>query len=69
MAQNRWSQERRGFLFPIVSCNQTGHHPQEDLAKYGYGPGIKVKKQTFIFCTPTGTCCRDMTIYLFSFEI
>jgi len=52
MAQNRWSQECQGFLFPIVWCSQPGHHPQEDLAKSGYGPGIKVKKQTFIFLHP-----------------
>jgi hypothetical protein len=33
-----------GFLFPIVWCSQTGDHPHEDLAKFGYGPGMKVKK-------------------------
>jgi hypothetical protein len=28
-----------------VWCSQTGDHPHEDLAKFGYGPGMKVKKK------------------------
>jgi hypothetical protein len=35
----------RGFLFPIVWCSQTGDHPHEDLAQFGYGPGMKVRKK------------------------
>jgi hypothetical protein len=27
-----------------VWCSQTGDHPHEDLAKFGYRPGMKVKK-------------------------
>jgi hypothetical protein len=45
IALNRWSQEHRGFLFPIVWCSQTGDHPHEDLAQFGYGPGMKVRKK------------------------
>jgi hypothetical protein len=62
----------RAFLFPIVWCSQTGYHPQEDLAKFGYGPGMKVKKIKRIllyFGNPTGTCTRDMAIFFFPFEI
>jgi hypothetical protein len=54
-----------GFSFPIMWCSQTGDHPHEDLAKFGYGPGMKVKKIKIIplyFGNPTGTCSRDMAI-------
>jgi hypothetical protein len=27
-----------------VWCSQIGDHPHKDLAKFGYGPGMKVKK-------------------------
>jgi hypothetical protein len=33
-----------GLLFSILWCCQTGDHPQEDLAKFGYRSGMKVKK-------------------------
>jgi len=34
-----------GFLFSILWCCQTGDHPQEDLAKFGYRSGMKVKNK------------------------
>jgi hypothetical protein len=52
-----------------VWCSQTGNHPHEDLAKFGYGPGMKVKKIKRIllyFGNPIGTCSRDN---FFPFEI
>jgi hypothetical protein len=33
-----------GFFFSILWYCQTGDHPQEDLAKFGYRSGMKVKK-------------------------
>jgi hypothetical protein len=49
-----------------VWCSQTGDHPHEDLAKFGYGPGMKVKKKKqrilLYFGNPTVTCSRDMAI-------
>jgi len=68
IALNWWSQEHRGFLFSIVWCSQTGDHPHEDLAKFGYGPAMKVKKRKRIllyFGNPTGTCSRDMADLIF----
>jgi hypothetical protein len=29
---------------PILWCSQTGDHPQEDLAKFGHIPHVKVEK-------------------------
>ncbi len=31
-------------FFSISWCSQTGDHPQEDSAKFGYRPGMKVKR-------------------------
>jgi len=31
-------------FFSILWCSQTGDHPQEDSAKFGYRPGMKVKR-------------------------
>jgi hypothetical protein len=31
------------FFFLILLCDKTGDHPQEDLAKFGYIPDMKVK--------------------------
>jgi len=48
-----------------VWWSQAGDHPHEDLAKFGYGPAMKVKKRKRIllyFGNPTGTCSRDMAI-------
>jgi hypothetical protein len=28
-----------------VWCSQTGDHPHEDLAKFGYEPGMKEKRE------------------------
>jgi hypothetical protein len=42
---------------------QTGDDPQEDLAKFGYGPDMKViffLKNAFIFWLTARTCCRNM---------
>ncbi len=39
------------FFFSILWCRQTGDHPQEDLAKFGYIPNMKVenfKKPSYI---------------------
>jgi hypothetical protein len=33
-----------GFFFPqFLGCGQTGDHSQEDLDKFGYRPGMKLK--------------------------
>jgi hypothetical protein len=32
------------FFSSILWCCQTGNHPQEDLAKFGYIPNMKVEK-------------------------
>jgi hypothetical protein len=34
----------QGFFCSILWCSQTGHHPWEDLAKFGYRPNMEVKK-------------------------
>jgi hypothetical protein len=31
-------------FFSILWCSETGDHSQEDLAKFGYGTGTKIKK-------------------------
>jgi hypothetical protein len=31
-------------FFPILWCSQTGYHAQEDLAKFGHRPNMKVWK-------------------------
>jgi hypothetical protein len=31
------------LFFPILQCNQTCNHPQEDLAGFGYRRDMKVK--------------------------
>jgi len=37
---------------------------QEDLAKFGYRPGMKIKKfrYPFMYWLPAGTYCRDLAI-------
>jgi hypothetical protein len=42
MALNQWSYEHGGFCFAIEWCSKTCDHPKEDLAKSGYGSGMKV---------------------------
>ncbi len=53
-----------GVFFPqILLYIQTGDDPQEDLAKFGYGPDMKViffLKNAFIFWLTARTCCRNM---------
>jgi len=41
---------------------QTGDHPQEELAKFGYRPDVKEEflNNPFIFWLPAGTCCTDL---------
>jgi hypothetical protein len=34
----------RVFFYPILWCSQTGDRPQEDLAKFGHIPHVKVEK-------------------------
>jgi hypothetical protein len=37
-------EHQAGFLFfPILLCSQNDDHPQEDLAKFKYKLGMKVK--------------------------
>ncbi len=70
IALKRWRQEQRGFFFPNVWCSQIGDHPHKDLAKFGYGPGMKVKRFKRIllyFGNPTGTCSTDRAIWFCSF--
>jgi hypothetical protein len=45
-----------------VFLYQTGDHPQEELAKFGYGPDVKEEffNNPFIFWLPAGTCCTDL---------
>jgi hypothetical protein len=47
-----------------VWCSNTCDHPKEELAKSGYGSGMKAffKKILLYFGNPIGTCCRDMAI-------
>ncbi len=46
---NSW----QSLVFQFLWCSQTGDHPQEDLAKFGYKPYLKVEnfKNPFIFLT------------------
>jgi hypothetical protein len=41
-------------MFPLLLCNQSNHHPQEDLAKFGYSPYMtkKKRKNPFMFWVP-----------------
>ncbi len=45
------------FFSSILRCSQTGNHPQEDLAKFGYRPDMKVEKikNPFTFWLSAGT--------------
>jgi hypothetical protein len=55
-----WDQ---GCAFSILQCSETGNHPQEDLAKYGYILDMKVnflKKNPCIFWLPAGTCSKNL---------
>ncbi len=47
-----WDQ---GSAFSILLCSQTGNHPQEDLAKYGYRLDMKVdlKKNESLYILAT----------------
>jgi hypothetical protein len=40
---------------------------QEDYAKFGYRPGMKIEKirYPFIYWLPAGTYCRDLAILSF----
>jgi hypothetical protein len=42
-----------GFRFPMVWCSKTCDHPEEDLAKSGYGPDMNFfLKNPFISWQP-----------------
>jgi hypothetical protein len=45
--------------------SQTGNHPQEGLAKFGYRPDVKVEK----IKNHAGTCCRTLAIKNFGGQI
>jgi hypothetical protein len=51
-------------FFKVLRYGQTSHCPQEDLAKIGYRPDVKVNslKNPSIFWLPAGTCCRNPAI-------
>jgi hypothetical protein len=52
------------FSFQFLLCSQTGNHPHEDLARFGYKPNVKVEKlkNSFTFWLPAGACCRNLVI-------
>jgi hypothetical protein len=35
---------------PLENVERTGHHPQDDLAKYGYTSEIKYKSLIILLC-------------------
>jgi hypothetical protein len=37
-------------IFPLLLCNQSNHHPQEDLAKFGYSPYTTKKNVRIHWC-------------------
>ncbi len=53
-----------GFLFQFLWCSQTGDHPQEEIAKFGYMPERKVQhfKNPPIFWQLAGTHCLNVVI-------
>jgi len=56
---------QKGFCFlQFLLCRQTGDHPQEDLAKFGYRSDAKVRnfKNLFIFWLPAEFCSRNLAI-------
>jgi hypothetical protein len=56
---------QKGFCFlQFLLCRQTGDHPQEDLAKFGYRSEAKVHnfKNIFTFWLPAEFCCRKLAI-------
>jgi hypothetical protein len=46
-------------------CSHTGHHPQEELAKFDYKSERKVEifKNPTIVLQPAGTCCQNIVIW------
>jgi hypothetical protein len=56
---------KKGVCFlRILLSRQTGDHPQEDLAKFGYRSDAKVHnfKSLFTFWLPAEFCCRNLAI-------
>jgi hypothetical protein len=47
-----------GFFSSNFLCSQTANCPQKDLAKFGYGPDVKVEnsQNSFICWIPAGNC-------------
>jgi hypothetical protein len=56
------------FFFPpsFFLCSPTGDHSQEDLAKFGNRPEMKVEnfKNPFVFWLLAKTCCKILAIYM-----
>jgi hypothetical protein len=56
-----------GFLLRILWCSQSGDHPENSLAKFGYILDMKVKKENRILLSsswlPTKTCHKYMGIW------
>ncbi len=57
---------KAGFLLRILCCNQSGDHPQNNLAKFGYILDMKVgenKIKIFLYSwLPTRTYHKNLAI-------
>jgi hypothetical protein len=55
---------RAGFLLRILLCSQSGDHPENYLAKFGYIPYIKVGKNKILLYSwlPPGTYHQNVAI-------
>jgi len=70
MKKNNWAKVAISSFFPNLWHSQTGDHPQEDLAKFGYIRDVKVKnfKNPNILLLPTGPCYRKIRQLIFFLE-
>ncbi len=59
---------KQGWFFSILWCSQTGDYSQEDLAKFGYRPDVKVSIfiNPFVFWLLTRHCCRFLANFLWN---
>jgi hypothetical protein len=71
--QNEEERRRRetGELAKKMRFSQTGDHSQENLAKFGYRSGMKIKNiftSFLFFWLLAGTCCRNLVTLFYFFS-
>ncbi len=68
------SLHNQGCFLKILQYGHTCNHSQEDLAKFGYRPDMKVNNNNniililiIIFSLPAGTCYTNLEGFFFNF--